>query len=168
MVTFGILTIASDSSSSSWWVLRSSLFVQASAIPRFDMSYITVSLFTSDPVSGGRLLDFGSGPAIYHVISASRCYSSITCSDYTPDAYAHIQKWRSRDADAFDWTYMFKHIAALEGDGYYCSIWHFLSIAHHQPNLIRFFGFAFSKVPSTTSHFGYVHLVHCTLFGESS
>ncbi|XP_019632837.1 PREDICTED: nicotinamide N-methyltransferase-like [Branchiostoma belcheri] len=64
---------------------------------------------------GGRLIDIGSGSTLYQVISASRFFSEIVCSDYSKDARAEIEKWLKKDGTAFDWTEYFQYFIELEG-----------------------------------------------------
>ncbi|XP_078586792.1 nicotinamide N-methyltransferase-like [Branchiostoma floridae x Branchiostoma japonicum] len=64
---------------------------------------------------GGRLIDIGSGSTLYQVISASRFFSEIVCSDYSKDARTEIEKWLKKDKGAFDWTSYFQYFIDLEG-----------------------------------------------------
>ncbi|XP_064646992.1 nicotinamide N-methyltransferase-like isoform X3 [Lineus longissimus] len=64
---------------------------------------------------GSRLLDVGSGPSIYSVISAgSRC-SEIVCSDYSTQNLDEIIKWVNGDPDAHNWQRYFEYVCKLEG-----------------------------------------------------
>ncbi|XP_064646996.1 nicotinamide N-methyltransferase-like isoform X7 [Lineus longissimus] len=64
---------------------------------------------------GSRLLDVGSGPSIYSVISAgSRC-SDIICSDYATQSLDEILKWVHSDHDAHNWQRYFEYVCKLEG-----------------------------------------------------
>ncbi|XP_064646575.1 nicotinamide N-methyltransferase-like [Lineus longissimus] len=64
---------------------------------------------------GSRLLDVGSGPSIYSVISAgSRC-SEIVCSDYATQNLDEILKWVNGDPDAHNWQQCFEYVCSLEG-----------------------------------------------------
>ncbi|XP_064646548.1 nicotinamide N-methyltransferase-like [Lineus longissimus] len=64
---------------------------------------------------GSRLLDVGSGPSIYSVISAgSRC-SDIICSDYATQSLDEILKWVNSDHDAHNWQRYFEYVCKLEG-----------------------------------------------------
>ncbi|KAI8498239.1 hypothetical protein Bbelb_241830 [Branchiostoma belcheri] len=60
--------------------------------------------FTGDRDFGRRLLDVGSGPTVYQLISASRVCPEIICSDINKGALAEIKKWKNGDPNAFDWT----------------------------------------------------------------
>ncbi|XP_064646990.1 nicotinamide N-methyltransferase-like isoform X1 [Lineus longissimus] len=64
---------------------------------------------------GSRLLDVGSGPSIYSVISAgSRC-SDIVCSDYVTQNLDEILKWVNGDPDAHNCQRYFEYVCKLEG-----------------------------------------------------
>ncbi|CAH1246318.1 NNMT [Branchiostoma lanceolatum] len=65
---------------------------------------------------GSRLLDVGTGPTIYQLISASRFCAEIVCAEYTQNNRAEIEKWVKKDPDAHDWSAFFKFVADLEGD----------------------------------------------------
>ncbi|XP_078703834.1 nicotinamide N-methyltransferase-like [Branchiostoma floridae x Branchiostoma belcheri] len=71
--------------------------------------------FTGDRDFGRRLLDVGSGPTVYQLISASRVCPEIICSDINKGALAEIKKWKNGDQNAFDWTDAVKFVCELEG-----------------------------------------------------
>ncbi len=61
------------------------------------------------------MLDFGCGPTIQGVISASKWYAEIYLSDYTQSNRKEVKKWIDRDPEAFDWGQYFERIAKFEG-----------------------------------------------------
>ncbi|XP_078572946.1 nicotinamide N-methyltransferase-like [Branchiostoma floridae x Branchiostoma japonicum] len=71
--------------------------------------------FTEDRDFGKRLLDVGTGPTLYQLLSASRVFTDIICSDIHQGALEEIWKWKNGDADAFDWSSAIKHVSGLEG-----------------------------------------------------
>ncbi|XP_035674972.1 nicotinamide N-methyltransferase-like [Branchiostoma floridae] len=71
--------------------------------------------FTEDKHFGERLLDVGTGPTVYQLISASRVFTDIVCSDIHQGALEEIRKWKNDDTDAFDWSSALKHVSGLEG-----------------------------------------------------
>ncbi|XP_019631449.1 PREDICTED: nicotinamide N-methyltransferase-like [Branchiostoma belcheri] len=71
--------------------------------------------FTQDRDFGRRLLDVGSGPTVYQLISASRVCPEIICSDIHKGALEEIKKWKNSDPNAFDWTDVVKYVSGLEG-----------------------------------------------------
>ena len=65
-----------------------------------------------------KVLDYGTGPAIMSVISASRNASEIVLSDYGESNREALKKWLRKDATAFDWSPYFDHVVQkLEGKG---------------------------------------------------
>ncbi len=64
------------------------------------------------------LLDFGGGPTIYTLITASAQVREIHFCDYLEANLEAVQKWLYGDADAFDWTHFIKTTLVLEGRDY--------------------------------------------------
>ena len=64
-----------------------------------------------------KLLDFGCGPVIANVISASQYVSDIVLAEYTPQGRVLLEQWLKRDPSfTFDWSPHFKYIVqTLEG-----------------------------------------------------
>ena len=64
-----------------------------------------------------KLLDFGCGPVIANVISASQYVSDIVLAEYTPQSRILLEKWLKQDSSfTFDWSPHFKYIVqTLEG-----------------------------------------------------
>ncbi|KAI8515717.1 hypothetical protein Bbelb_065300 [Branchiostoma belcheri] len=71
--------------------------------------------FSKDRDFGRRLLDVGSGPTVYQLISASRVCPEIICSDIHRGALGEIISWKNGDLNAFDWTAAMKYVSGLEG-----------------------------------------------------
>ncbi|XP_066270170.1 nicotinamide N-methyltransferase-like [Branchiostoma lanceolatum] len=63
---------------------------------------------------GRRLLDIGSGPTVYQLVSGSRVFPEIICSDFHKGALAEIKKWKDGNTHAFDWSPFVKHVTGLE------------------------------------------------------
>ncbi len=61
------------------------------------------------------MLDFGCGPTIQGVLSASKWYKEVYLSDYTEGNRREVQNWIDRDPQAFDWGQYFTRIAGFEG-----------------------------------------------------
>ncbi|XP_075694883.1 nicotinamide N-methyltransferase-like [Rhinoderma darwinii] len=72
--------------------------------------------FTKDGVRGDTLLDVGTGPSIYHLLSACEVFDKIIASDLVEQNRAEFQKWLKKDPDAFDWTHIIKFVCELEGN----------------------------------------------------
>ncbi|XP_077106054.1 nicotinamide N-methyltransferase-like isoform X1 [Ranitomeya variabilis] len=72
--------------------------------------------FTIGGIRGDTLLDFGSGPTIYQLLSACEVFDKIIVSDFLEQNRAELQKWLKKDPDAFDWTHIIKFVCELEGN----------------------------------------------------
>ncbi len=70
--------------------------------------------------SGGRLLDFGGGPAIYPLISAVTCADEIHFSDYLQANLDEVARWIGKAPGAFDWDPFIQTALELES-GTACS-----------------------------------------------
>ncbi|KAM3922652.1 nicotinamide N-methyltransferase-like [Leptodactylus fuscus] len=73
--------------------------------------------FTLGGVRGETVLDFGTGPSIYQLLSACEVFDNIIVSDFLEQNRAEFQKWLKKDPDAFDWTHIIKSVCELEGNG---------------------------------------------------
>ncbi|XP_060051780.1 indolethylamine N-methyltransferase [Erinaceus europaeus] len=65
---------------------------------------------------GDTLIDIGSGPTIYQVLSACEAFGDITMSDFTDRNREELQKWLKKEPGAYDWTPVVKYACELEGD----------------------------------------------------
>ncbi|XP_023238960.1 indolethylamine N-methyltransferase-like [Centruroides sculpturatus] len=72
-------------------------------------------IFHSGNLPGKRLLDFGCGPFIYRMASASLRYNDIVLADYSETNRKEIQKWLNEDPNTFDLTPFLARTAILEG-----------------------------------------------------
>lgn len=63
--------------------------------------------------AGGRLLDFGCGPTVYALISASERVGEIHLCDPAPENLAEIERWRG--GGGFNWDPFIAHVLRLEG-----------------------------------------------------
>jgi hypothetical protein len=64
--------------------------------------------------TGGLLLDFGGGPTIYPLISATTCVAEIHFSDYLEANLREVRRWLSGDPAAFDWDPFIRKSLELE------------------------------------------------------
>ncbi|CAI9571094.1 unnamed protein product [Staurois parvus] len=76
--------------------------------------------FTSGDVKGDLLIDFGTGPTIYQLLSACEAFNKIITSDFLEQNRAQLQKWLRKDPDALDWTPIVKMVCELEGNSESC------------------------------------------------
>lgn len=77
----------------------------------------TLSLSTGG-VGGDVLIDIGSGPTIYQLLSACEVFREIIATDYTPQNLQELQKWLKKEPGAYDWSSVVQHVCELEGDRY--------------------------------------------------
>jgi len=63
----------------------------------------------------GVMLEFGGGPTLYQLISASSRAREIHFAEYSPANLREIQAWLDSDADAFDWQAFIEAVLHLEG-----------------------------------------------------
>ncbi|KAF0873544.1 nicotinamide N-methyltransferase-like [Crocuta crocuta] len=74
------------------------------------------SVFKSGGLKGKLLIDIGSGPSIYQLLSACECFEEIIATDYTDKNHLELEKWLKKMPGAFDWSPVVKHACELEGD----------------------------------------------------
>jgi hypothetical protein len=60
------------------------------------------------------LLEFGGGPTIYQLISASSKVKEIIFAEYVKGNREEIKKWAKKDPKAFNWEDYFKFVLKLE------------------------------------------------------
>ncbi|KAM4016816.1 nicotinamide N-methyltransferase-like isoform 1-T2 [Anomaloglossus baeobatrachus] len=72
--------------------------------------------FTKGGIGGDTLLDFGTGPSIYQLLSACEVFDKIIVSDFLEQNRDEFQKWLKKDPDAFDWNHIIKYVSELEGN----------------------------------------------------
>ncbi|CAN2391862.1 NNMT/PNMT/TEMT family [Pristimantis euphronides] len=79
-----------------------------------------VETFHSGKVKGDTLLDIGTGPSIYHLLSACEAFNNIIVSDFTDKNREEFNVWLKNEPGAFDWSSVVKHVCQLEGDRVPC------------------------------------------------
>ncbi|KAM4702984.1 nicotinamide N-methyltransferase-like [Rhinophrynus dorsalis] len=83
---------------------------------RFILSFLH-KVFASGLVEGENLIEIGSGPVLYHILSACERFNKIYLTDYFEANLQEIEKWLKGDKNAFDWTPYFKFVCDLESNG---------------------------------------------------
>ncbi|KAI8515224.1 hypothetical protein Bbelb_078150 [Branchiostoma belcheri] len=73
--------------------------------------------FAGGELSGERMLDVGTGPAIHNLISAARHFPNITCAEFCQENREEVERWIHGEEDAFDWDPFIKYVCGLEGEG---------------------------------------------------
>lgn len=65
-----------------------------------------------------KILEYGCGPVIMHLISAVPVALEIVMADKVPECLQEIDRWANGDPQAFDWSAHFDHVVRkLEGKG---------------------------------------------------
>lgn len=82
------------------------------------LSLSSYDAWSSGPggVKGDLLIDIGSGPTIYQLLSACESFKEIVVSDYTDQNLRELQKWLKKEPGAFDWSPVVTYVCDLEGN----------------------------------------------------
>ena len=68
------------------------------------------------PASGAKVLDFGGGPALSHLISASLKCKEIVFAEFADDCREQVNLWLKKEPSAYDWRPFFSYVVStLEG-----------------------------------------------------
>lgn len=70
----------------------------------------------SDIPTNFQLLEFGGGPTIYQLITASKHAKEIHFSDHLDTNLTEIKLWKENKQKVFDWNNFFREALALEGE----------------------------------------------------
>ncbi|KAM9296647.1 nicotinamide N-methyltransferase-like [Gastrophryne carolinensis] len=73
-------------------------------------------LFNSGLVKGKTLIEIGTGPCIYSLLSACEAFEDIIVSDFTDSNREAFKDWLLERPGAFEWSSIVKHVCHLEGD----------------------------------------------------
>uniref|UniRef100_A0A8C3YQT4 Nicotinamide N-methyltransferase n=1 Tax=Catagonus wagneri TaxID=51154 RepID=A0A8C3YQT4_9CETA len=73
-------------------------------------------IFCLDGVKGDLLIDIGSGPTIYQLLSACESFKEIVATDYTDQNLQELEKWLKKEPGAFDWSPVVTYVCELEGN----------------------------------------------------
>ncbi|XP_062894126.1 phenylethanolamine N-methyltransferase [Mobula hypostoma] len=71
--------------------------------------------FSTGEIRGQTLLDIGSGPTLYQVISACDFFTTVILSDYLESNREELRRWLRAEPGAFDWSPYVKYVCGLEG-----------------------------------------------------
>ncbi|XP_004582601.2 indolethylamine N-methyltransferase-like [Ochotona princeps] len=72
--------------------------------------------FSAGGIGGDVLIDIGSGPTIYQLLSACETFREIIATDYTEQNLRELQRWLSQEPGAYDWSPAVQYVCELEGD----------------------------------------------------
>lgn len=68
-------------------------------------------------VSGQVLIDIGSGPTIYQLLSACAHFEDITMTDFLEVNRQELGLWLREEPGAFDWSVYSQHVCLIEDKG---------------------------------------------------
>uniref|UniRef100_W5N4V0 Phenylethanolamine N-methyltransferase n=2 Tax=Lepisosteus oculatus TaxID=7918 RepID=W5N4V0_LEPOC len=71
--------------------------------------------FTAGDICGGTLVDVGSGPTLYQVLSGCEVFEKLVLTDFLPQNRAALRRWLGDDPGSFDWSPYLRHVCQLEG-----------------------------------------------------
>nr|XP_033775259.1 indolethylamine N-methyltransferase-like [Geotrypetes seraphini] len=72
--------------------------------------------FSSGNITGDILIDIGTGPTIYQLLSACECFREVIATDYMDRNRQELEIWLKKESGAFDWRPVVKFVCELEGD----------------------------------------------------
>uniref|UniRef100_A0A8C8S9I8 Phenylethanolamine N-methyltransferase n=1 Tax=Pelusios castaneus TaxID=367368 RepID=A0A8C8S9I8_9SAUR len=73
--------------------------------------------FATGKIHGHTLIDIGTGPTIYQLLSACDHFEEIIATDYLAVNREVLRRWVQGEPDAFDWSPYIKHVCRIEGKG---------------------------------------------------
>ncbi|XP_005394372.1 PREDICTED: phenylethanolamine N-methyltransferase isoform X1 [Chinchilla lanigera] len=68
-------------------------------------------------VTGRTLIDIGSGPTVYQLLSACAHFEDITMTDFLDVNRRELGRWLREEPEAFDWSAYSWHACLMEGRG---------------------------------------------------
>ncbi|CAN9509141.1 unnamed protein product [Ophioblennius macclurei] len=72
--------------------------------------------FTEDDVSGELLVDIGSGPTLYQVLSGCEIFNKVLMTDFLEVNRQELRRWiQDAGGCSLDWTPYLQHVCKLEG-----------------------------------------------------
>ncbi|KAG7270461.1 hypothetical protein CRUP_017943 [Coryphaenoides rupestris] len=76
------------------------------------------SLSLAGDVSGGLLVDVGSGPTLYQVLSGCEIFERLVLTDFLEVNRQELKRWlQDQGPGSLDWTPYLQHVCKLEGRG---------------------------------------------------
>ncbi|KPP57364.1 phenylethanolamine N-methyltransferase-like [Scleropages formosus] len=66
-------------------------------------------------MTGETLVDVGSGPTLYQVLSGCEVFGRVVLTDFLEANRRELQRWLAGEQGSFDWTPYLQHVCQLEG-----------------------------------------------------
>lgn len=80
---------------------------------------ILVCFFSSGDVGGELLVDVGSGPTLYQVLSGCEVFDKVLLTDFLEVNRQELKRWlQGGSGSSLDWTPYLQHVCQLEGRRY--------------------------------------------------
>ncbi|XP_075767517.1 phenylethanolamine N-methyltransferase [Pelodiscus sinensis] len=73
--------------------------------------------FATGEIHGRTLIDIGSGPTIYQLLSACDHFEEIIATDYLEVNRQALRRWVQDEPGGFDWSPYIRHVCKIEGKG---------------------------------------------------
>nr|XP_011723610.1 phenylethanolamine N-methyltransferase isoform X1 [Macaca nemestrina] len=73
--------------------------------------------FATGEVSGRTLIDIGSGPTVYQLLSACSHFEDITMTDFLEVNRQELGRWLREEPGAFNWSMYSQYACLIEGKG---------------------------------------------------
>ncbi|KAM4692546.1 phenylethanolamine N-methyltransferase [Rhinophrynus dorsalis] len=68
-------------------------------------------------IGGHTLVDIGSGPTVYQLLSAFELFQEVIVTDYLEVNRKELKSWLKGEPGTFDWSPYIQHVCNLEGKG---------------------------------------------------
>uniref|UniRef100_A0A3B3Z765 Uncharacterized protein n=1 Tax=Periophthalmus magnuspinnatus TaxID=409849 RepID=A0A3B3Z765_9GOBI len=70
---------------------------------------------TDNKIGGDLLIDVGSGPTLYQVLSGCEVFSKVLLTDFLEVNRQELKKWLKGEGGSLDWTPYIQYVCKLEG-----------------------------------------------------
>uniref|UniRef100_A0A8C5Q2R9 Nicotinamide N-methyltransferase n=1 Tax=Leptobrachium leishanense TaxID=445787 RepID=A0A8C5Q2R9_9ANUR len=77
-------------------------------------------LFSSGQVKGDTMIDIGTGPTIYQLLSACKAFKNIILSDFLEPNRVELKRWLDKEPGRMDWSELVQACCDLEGNSEKC------------------------------------------------
>lgn len=82
-------------------------------------------------MSGELLVDIGSGPTLYQVLSGCEIFKKVLLTDFLEVNRQELRRWlQDEESCNLDWTPYLQHVCKLEGRRYKLILYHSVSENH--------------------------------------
>ncbi|CAL9699581.1 unnamed protein product [Knipowitschia caucasica] len=71
--------------------------------------------FTEGDIEGDLLIDVGSGPTLYQVLSGCEIFNKVLLTDFVEANRQELKRWLQGEGGSLDWTPYIQHVCKLEG-----------------------------------------------------